>query len=67
MVGLATAFPVAIGIALVLGTILSFVQQPKGNVMMIGAGLLCGTLAVILDGKAYGELSANRNCLAQEA
>src|SRR5580698_2195451 len=41
MVGLATAFPVAIGIALVAGTILSYILQPKGNVMMIGAGLLC--------------------------
>src|ERR1700751_2856378 len=60
MVGLATAFPVAIGIALVAGTILSYILQPKGNVKMIGAGLLCGVLAVILDGKAYGQLSTNK-------
>jgi len=60
MVGLATAFPVAIGIALVAGTILSYILQPRGNVKMIGAGLLCGVLAVILDGKAYGQLSGNK-------
>jgi glucose uptake protein len=60
MVGLATAFPVAIGIALVVGTILSYVLQPSGNVMMIGAGLVCAVLAVILDGKAYGQLAANK-------
>ena len=31
MAGLAVAFPVSIGIALVVGTILSYVLQPKGN------------------------------------
>jgi glucose uptake protein len=61
MVGLATAFPVAIGIALVVGTILSYVLQPSGNVMLIGAGLVCAVLAVILDGKAYGQLAANKS------
>ena len=54
MAGLATAFPVAIGIALVVGTVLSFVQQQKGNVGMLGAGVICAVIAVILDGKAYG-------------
>src|ERR1700676_4164243 len=60
MAGLAAAFPVAIGIALVVGTVLSFAQQQKGNVMMLGAGVLCAVVAVILDGKAYGELGANK-------
>ena len=60
MAGLAIAFPVAIGIALVVGTVLSFVQQQRGNVMMLGAGVLCAVVAVILDGKAYGELGTNR-------
>src|SRR5277367_7190410 len=36
MAGLAIAFPVSIGIALVVGTVLSFVQQQRGNVMMLG-------------------------------
>ena len=41
MAGLAIAFPVAIGIALVVGTVLSFVQQQRGNVAMLGAGVAC--------------------------
>jgi glucose uptake protein len=57
MAGLATAFPVSIGIALVVGTVLSFVQQQKGNVAMLAGGVACAVIAVILDGKAYGELS----------
>ena len=60
MAGLATAFPVAIGIALVVGTVLSFVQQQKGNISMLAAGVLCAVVAVILDGKAYGEISGGK-------
>ena len=58
MVGMATSFPVAIGIALVVGVILSYVQQPKGDVMLLAAGVACAVVAVILDGKAYGQLGA---------
>jgi glucose uptake protein len=57
MAGLAIAFPVAIGIALVVGTVLSYGLQPKGNVMFLGLGVVCAFIAVILDGKAYGSLA----------
>jgi glucose uptake protein len=60
MVGLATAFPVSIGIALVVGTVLSYILQPKGNLAMIAGGLLCAVVAVVLDGKAYGQLGTNK-------
>jgi glucose uptake protein len=60
MAGLATAFPVSIGIALVVGVILSYVQQPKGNMNMLAGGVLCALLAVIFDGKAYGELKTSK-------
>jgi len=60
MAGLAIAFPVSIGIALVVGVILSFLQQPKGNVVMLSAGVLCAVIAVTLDGKAYGELTTEK-------
>lgn len=58
IVGMATSFPVAIGIALVVGVVLSYVQQPKGDVMLLAAGVACAVVAVILDGKAYGQLGA---------
>lgn len=60
MAGMATAFPISIGIALVVGVFLSYVQQPQGNVAMLAAGVLCAILAVVLDGKAYGQLGASR-------
>ena len=58
MAGLAVAFPVSIGIALVVGVITSYVQQPKGNAVLLAAGVLCAVVAVILDGKAYGSLAS---------
>jgi len=56
MVGLAVAFPVSIGIALVVGVALNYALQPKGNAIFLGVGVACAFLAVILDGKAYGSL-----------
>jgi glucose uptake protein len=58
MAGLSVAFPVAIGIALVVGVVLSYALQPKGNAGLLAAGVACALIAVILDGKAYGNLAA---------
>ncbi len=56
MAGLAIAFPVSIGIALVVGVISSYIIQPKGDAALLAAGVVCALIAVILDGKAYGSL-----------
>jgi glucose uptake protein len=58
MAGLAVAFPVSIGIALVVGVVLSYALQPKGNAMFLALGVACALVAVILDGKAYGSLAS---------
>jgi glucose uptake protein len=57
MAGLAIAFPVSIGIALVVGVISSFAIQMKGNAPLLAAGVVCALIAVVLDGKAYGSLA----------
>src|ERR1700726_4804158 len=58
MAGLAVAFPIAIGIALVVGTVLSYALQPRGNGLSLALGVACAFIAVLLDGKAYGSLAA---------
>jgi glucose uptake protein len=68
MAGLAVAFPVSIGIALVVGVVLSYALQPKGNAGFLTLGVASALVAVILDGKAYGSLpgagrSASRKSL----
>src|ERR1700719_2239156 len=57
MAGLAIAFPVAIGIALAVGVVSSYILQPKGPAGLLAAGVACAVVAVILDGKAYGSLT----------
>jgi glucose uptake protein len=58
MAGLAVAFPVSIGIALVVGTVLSYILQPKGNAAFLMTGVVCALIAVILDGRAYGNMAS---------
>jgi glucose uptake protein len=67
MAGLAIAFPVAIGIALVVGTVLSFILQPKGNATLLAAGVICALIAVILDGKAYGSLASAGRAVSRKS
>ena len=57
MAGLAVAFPISIGIALVVGVALSYALQPKGNGWLLALGVACAFIAVLLDGKAYGSLA----------
>lgn len=58
MAGLAIAFPVSIGIALVVGVVLSYELQPKGNPWLLALGVFLAIVAVILDGKAYAALGS---------
>lgn len=56
MVGLAIAFPVSIGIALVEGVVLSYALEPRGNPWLLTAGIGMAVVALMLVGKAYGAL-----------
>jgi glucose uptake protein len=60
MAGLAVALPVSIGIALVVGTLLNYILQPKGNLLFLAGGVACALIAVVLDGKAFGSLPGTR-------
>jgi glucose uptake protein len=56
MAGLAVAFPVAIGIALVVGVVLSYLIAPAGNPLILAVGVGLAIVAVVMDGLAYGRL-----------
>src|SRR5580698_9826178 len=51
IVGLSVAFPVAIGIALVEGVVMSYALQPRGNPLLLGLGVFMALVAVVLVGK----------------
>ncbi len=57
--GMSVAFPVAIGIALVLGVLVNYISNPQGDPTLIFAGVALITLAIILNAKAYQKLQSN--------
>lgn len=67
MAGLSIAFPVSIGIALVVGVVLSYILQPKGSAALLTLGVICALVAVILDGKAYGSLARTASSASRKS
>ena len=56
MAGLSIAFPVAIGIALVVGVVLSYTLEPRGDVRALAIGVALALVAVLFVGRAYQTL-----------
>ena len=54
--GMAVAFPVGIGLALVIGVIWNYLATPLGDVPLLAAGVVLVTVAIILDAIAYRRL-----------
>ncbi|MGB9287697.1 MAG: hypothetical protein WCC31_03260 [Terracidiphilus sp.] len=51
--GLAVAFPVGIGLALVIGAISNYVIKPEGNPLLLFGGVALVVVAIVLDAAAY--------------
>jgi glucose uptake protein len=54
--GLAVAFPIGIGLALVIGSVLNYIILPKGNPLLLFGGILLVIVAIVLDAFAYRKL-----------
>jgi glucose uptake protein len=57
--GLAVAFPVGIGLALIVGTISSYLVHPAANPLLLFGGVALVTVAIILDAAAYRRREQN--------
>jgi glucose uptake protein len=55
--GMAVAFPVGIGIALVLGVIINFIAAPHGNTSLLFAGVALVSIAIVINAIAYNKAS----------
>ncbi|WP_157209217.1 GRP family sugar transporter [Mariniflexile maritimum] len=55
--GMAIAFPIGIGIALVLGVVVNYIASPVGDPMFLFIGVGLVTLAIIVDALAYKRIS----------
>ena len=53
--GLSVAFPVGIGLALVLGVIINYIGQKTGNPSLLFGGVTLVTIAIILNALAYNK------------
>jgi glucose uptake protein len=62
--GLAVAFPVGIGLALVVGAISSYVISPGGNPLLLFGGILLVAVAIFLDALAYRLREAQHKTLS---
>lgn len=65
LAGMAVAFPLGVGIALVLGVIVNYFGEPKGNpvLLFIGVGLVVA--AIICNGIASGRVSKSDDSATQ--
>jgi glucose uptake protein len=58
--GLAVAFPVGIGLALVVGALSSYVMEPQGNPILLFGGIALVVAAIVFDALAYRLREAGR-------
>jgi glucose uptake protein len=63
--GLAVAFPIGIGLALVVGVLLNFAISPKGNPLLLFGGVLLVLIAIIMDALAYRRREITKSTLSR--
>jgi glucose uptake protein len=51
--GMAVAFPIGAGLALVIGAVINYIISPKGNPILLFGGIALICIAIVLDAMAY--------------
>jgi len=60
LAGMSVAFPVSIGIALIMGVIVNYVGAPKGDATLLFTGVGFVAAAIIIDAIAYGRMGGSK-------
>ena len=55
--GMAIAFPIGIGIALVLGVVVNYIAIPEGDATLLFIGVALVVIAIVVDALAYKKIS----------
>jgi len=63
--GLAVAFPIGIGLALVIGAALNYLVTPRGNPLLLFGGISLVCLAIVFDALAYRKISKDTKVTAR--
>ena len=61
LAGMSVAFPLGVGLALVLGVIINYIGAPKGDPAILFAGVALIVIAIICNGIASGKMNRSRN------
>ena len=64
--GLAVAFPLGVGISLVLGTVINYIGAPAGNPVLLFIGVALIVVAIICNGVASGKISSEKKAGANK-
>ena len=64
--GLAVAFPLGVGISLVLGTIINYIGAPKGDPITLFIGVALIVVAIVCNGIASGKLQKDQKAGANK-
>ena len=62
--GLAVAFPIGIGLALVIGAVSSYILAPAGNPVLLFGGIVLVIVAIVLDAVAYRLREASHSAMS---
>jgi len=57
--GMSLAFPLGVGLAMVLGVLINYMATPKGNALLLFIGIFIVTVAIVLDALAYKKLATS--------
>jgi glucose uptake protein len=63
--GLAVAFPIGIGLALIIGAVSSYVSSPQGHPLLLFGGIALVTAAILFDAIAYRLREASRPTMSR--
>jgi glucose uptake protein len=63
--GMAVAFPIGVGLALVIGVVVNYVKQPVGDPYLLLVGVAAVVAAIVLDALAYRRLPTDKRTTAK--
>jgi glucose uptake protein len=63
--GMAVAFPIGVGLALVIGVIVNYVKLPVGDPVLLLVGVIGVVIAIVIDALAYRRLPTDKQTTAK--
>lgn len=66
LAGMSVAFPVGIGIALILGVIVNYTGNPQGNATLLFSGVALIALAILLNANAYKQVNKGKSTFSSK-